>query len=61
MKIRFHNISHFISFGKRRDRSLRVEQDQGLELEEGIHHLGAKLRLELKILGVRGKRVRFQP
>jgi hypothetical protein len=59
VKIRFHNISHFISFGKRRDRSLRVEQDQGLELEEGIHHLGAKLRLELKILGVRGKGVSF--
>jgi hypothetical protein len=29
--------------------------------QEEIHHLGAKLKLGLEILGARGKRVRIQP
>jgi hypothetical protein len=34
---------------------------KGLEVRagRGIHHLGAKLKLGLEILGARGKRVRF--
>jgi hypothetical protein len=50
-----------------RDREkIRVEEKnkrKGLEARarRGIHHLGAKLKLELEILGARGKRVRFQP
>jgi hypothetical protein len=55
---------HFISF------SIKIERNKGLKRKNkrkgleararrGIHHLGAKLRLGLEILGARGKRVRL--
>ena len=41
----------------------RKNKRKGLEARarRGIHHLEAKLRLGLEILGARGKRARIQP
>jgi hypothetical protein len=45
----------------RRDRAREKNKRKGLEARarREIHHLGAKLRLGLDILGARGKRVRL--
>jgi hypothetical protein len=61
-KIDFHQHLKLIEIEiERRKGFEEEEQEKGVEARarRGIHHLGAKLKLGLEILGARGKRVRL--